>query len=67
MAKHPFEQFNLESSLIDAVKDLNFEKPTEIQNRIIPRILKRTKILIGQSQTGTGKSHAIFITINAVN
>lgn len=25
MAKHPFEQFNLESSLIDAVKDLNFE------------------------------------------
>ena len=22
MAKHPFEQFNLESSLIDAVKDL---------------------------------------------
>ncbi|WP_253955385.1 hypothetical protein, partial [Staphylococcus aureus] len=27
MAKHPFEQFNLESSLIDAVKDLNFEKP----------------------------------------
>ncbi len=40
MAKHRFEQFNLESSLIDAVKDLNFEKPTEIQNRIIPRILR---------------------------
>ena len=34
MAKHPFEQFNLESSLIDA-ENLNFEKPTEIQNRII--------------------------------
>lgn len=25
MAKHPFEQFNLESSLIDAVKDLNLK------------------------------------------
>ena len=31
MAKHSFEQFNLESSLIDAVKDLNFEKPTEFR------------------------------------
>nr|WFN98421.1 DEAD/DEAH box helicase [Staphylococcus aureus] len=62
MAKHPFEQFNLESSLIDAVKDLNFEKPTEIQNRIIPRILKRTN-LIGQSQTGTGKSHAFLLPL----
>ncbi|PNZ12426.1 DEAD/DEAH box helicase [Staphylococcus simiae] len=62
MAKHPFEQFNLDSSLIDAVKDLNFDKPTEIQNRIIPRILKRTN-LIGQSQTGTGKSHAFLLPL----
>jgi ATP-dependent RNA helicase CshB len=52
---YPFEIDQLNLSLIDAVKDLNFEKPTEIQNRIIPRILKRTN-LIGQSQTGTGKS-----------
>ena len=35
MAKHPFEHFNLDESLIKAVQDLNFEKPTEIQNRII--------------------------------
>lgn len=40
MTNHPFEIFNLNPNLIDAVKDLNFNKPTEIQNRIIPRIKK---------------------------
>ena len=43
MANHPFEIFNLNPNLIDAVKDLNFNKPTEIQNRIIPRIKKAPK------------------------
>ena len=62
MAKHPFEHFNLDESLIKAVQDLNFEKPTEIQNRIIPRILKGTN-LIGQSQTGTGKTHSFLLPL----
>ena len=62
MANHPFEIFNLNPNLIDAVKDLNFNKPTEIQNRIIPRIKKGTN-LIGQSQTGTGKSHAFLLPL----
>ena len=62
MANHPFEIFNLNTNLIDAVKDLNFNKPTEIQNRIIPRIKKGTN-LIGQSQTGTGKSHAFLLPL----
>ena len=35
MSKHPFEHFNLDENLIEAVKNLNFEKPTEIQNRIL--------------------------------
>ena len=62
MSKHPFEHFNLDSSLIDAVKDLNFDKPTQIQNRVIPKIIKQTN-LIGQSQTGTGKSHAFLLPL----
>ena len=62
MSKHPFEHFNLDSSLIDAVKDLNFNKPTQIQNRVIPKIIKQTN-LIGQSQTGTGKSHAFLLPL----
>jgi len=63
MAKqHPFEQFGLDSKLIDAVTDLNFNQPTEIQQRVIPKILKGTSI-IGQSQTGTGKSHAFLLPL----
>ncbi|KRG10283.1 DEAD/DEAH box helicase [Staphylococcus sp. NAM3COL9] len=67
MANHPFEKFNLEPSLLDAVKDLNFTQPTEIQSRVIPKILKQVN-LIGQSQTGTGKSHAFLLPLmNAIN
>ncbi|NWK85641.1 DEAD/DEAH box helicase [Staphylococcus sp. GSSP0090] len=62
MANHPFEKFNLETSLIDAVKDLNFNQPTEIQTRVIPKIIKQVN-LIGQSQTGTGKSHAFLLPL----
>lgn len=63
MAKqHPFEQFGLDPKLIDAVSDLNFNQPTEIQQRVIPKILKGTSI-IGQSQTGTGKSHAFLLPL----
>lgn len=36
--EHPFNQFELSSQLIDAVKDLNFNQPTEIQQRVIPKI-----------------------------
>ncbi|EKU49897.1 DEAD/DEAH box helicase [Staphylococcus massiliensis] len=60
MANHPFSHFNLQPELIDAVKDLNFDKPTDIQMRIIPKIFKGANI-IGQSQTGTGKSHAFLL------
>lgn len=67
MANHPFEKFNLEPSLLDAVKDLNFAQPTEIQSRVIPKIMKQVN-LIGQSQTGTGKSHAFLLPLmNSIN
>ncbi|SCS23787.1 DEAD/DEAH box helicase [Staphylococcus caeli] len=62
MANHPFEKFNLEPSLIEAIKDLNFDQPTEIQTRVIPKIIKQVN-LIGQSQTGTGKSHAFLLPL----
>lgn len=62
VANHPFENFNLDTELITAIKDLNFNKPTEIQSRVIPKIIKGTSI-IGQSQTGTGKSHAFLLPL----
>ncbi|SUK13744.1 ATP-dependent RNA helicase [Staphylococcus agnetis] len=62
MPKHPFGHFNFDPSLIEAIDELNFKQPTDVQQRVIPRLLKRVN-LIGQSQTGTGKSHSFLLPI----
>src|SRR5699024_3610181 len=62
MANYPFDKFNLEPTLLEAVQNLNFNQPTEVQNRVITKILKQVN-LIGLSQTGTGKSHAFLLPL----
>lgn len=58
-----FERFDLKPFIIDAIKhELKFFEPTEIQERLIPTI-KRGESAIGQSQTGTGKTHAYLIPL----
>ncbi|AEH47197.1 DEAD/DEAH box helicase [Parageobacillus thermoglucosidasius] len=57
-----FERFSFQPFIIEAIKELRFYKPTEIQERIIP-IALRGKSAIGQSQTGTGKTHAYLLPI----
>jgi ATP-dependent RNA helicase CshB len=57
-----FERFNLKPFIIEAIKHLQFYKPTEIQERLIPSII-RGESAIGQSQTGTGKTHAYLLPI----
>lgn len=57
-----FAQFALQSFILKAVNELGFAEPTEIQERLIPTILKG-KSAIGQSQTGTGKTHAFLLPI----
>ncbi|KAA0549389.1 DEAD/DEAH box helicase [Bacillus sp. BGMRC 2118] len=62
MKKNQFEQFGFKPFIIDALVQLQFYKPTEIQERIIPSI-QRGESVIGQSQTGTGKTHAFLLPI----
>ncbi|WP_027407826.1 DEAD/DEAH box helicase [Anoxybacteroides tepidamans] len=57
-----FERFSFQPFIIEAIKDLGFYKPTEIQERLIPGIL-RGESVVGQSQTGTGKTHAYLLPI----
>ncbi|MTH52447.1 DEAD/DEAH box helicase [Bacillus mangrovi] len=57
-----FEKLELKPFLIEAVKELGFKNPTEIQERIIPSVLKGESV-IGQSQTGTGKTHAYLLPL----
>ncbi|MEI2355952.1 DEAD/DEAH box helicase [Mesobacillus zeae] len=57
-----FEKYRFQPFIIEAVRELGFYEPTEIQERIIPVILKGVSA-IGQSQTGTGKTHAYILPV----
>ena len=52
-----FEELNLSNEIIRAIKDMGFEEATPIQSKAITKILEK-KDVIGQSQTGTGKTAA---------
>ena len=52
-----FEQFNFSEKLLKAIKAVGFEKPSEIQEAVIPHIMAG-KDLVGQAKTGTGKTAA---------
>lgn len=57
-----FENFNLKKWLIPALKDINFTNPTPVQEKVIPEVLRGENV-IGQSQTGSGKTHAFLLPI----
>lgn len=59
---HPFEQFNLQSYLIEAISEIGFQEPTDIQQQVIPKINKGLDV-VGQSQTGSGKTHAFLLPL----
>lgn len=52
-----FEEMNLSYDIVRAVKDMGFEEATPIQSQAISVIMEG-KDIIGQSQTGTGKTAA---------
>ncbi|MBO8170937.1 MAG: DEAD/DEAH box helicase [Bacillaceae bacterium] len=57
-----FSDFNISKNILDAIHDMGFEEPSPIQKSSIPLILEG-KDLIGQAQTGTGKTAAFGIPI----
>lgn len=59
---HPFEQYNMKEFLIEAIKEIGFDEPTEIQKKVIPEV-KKGRDIIGQSQTGSGKTHAFLLPL----
>ncbi|MGG5255025.1 DEAD/DEAH box helicase [Neobacillus sp. SM06] len=62
MTVNHFEKYSFQAFILEALEKLGFYKPTEIQEKIIPHISKRESA-IGQSQTGTGKTHAYILPI----
>ncbi len=67
MANHTFEQYGLKPFIYKGIEALRFKEPTPIQRNMIPLILKGESA-IGQSQTGTGKTHSYVLPIlNRIN
>lgn len=59
-----FADFNLPPYLLEAIKEINFRQPTPVQEKVIPMILKGESV-VGQSATGSGKTHAFLLPIFA--
>ena len=57
-----FEQMGLDPTIIKAIEDQGYRKPTPIQVQSIPSILKK-RDLLGKADTGTGKTAAFAIPI----
>ncbi len=57
-----FDELNISDEILKAVEDMGFEETTPIQTRAIPHIMEGRDI-IGQAQTGTGKTAAFGIPI----
>jgi ATP-dependent RNA helicase RhlE len=57
-----FTDLQLHPIILQALKDMKFEEPTEIQKQAIPVVLARKDVL-GCAQTGTGKTAAFVLPI----
>ncbi len=57
-----FEDFPLSNEILRSISDMGFEEPTPIQVSAIPLILEGLDV-VGQAQTGTGKTAAFGIPI----
>lgn len=62
MKKLNFEELSLSEEVMKAVKDMGFEEASPIQSEAIPLLLQGRDV-IGQAQTGTGKTVAFGIPI----
>jgi ATP-dependent RNA helicase DeaD len=53
-----FEDLGISKELVKGLKELKINEPTAIQEQVIPLLLNGNTDLIGQAQTGTGKTAA---------
>ncbi len=57
-----FDELGLSREILKAIEDMGFEEPTPIQALAIPHLMAGSDI-IGQAQTGTGKTSAFGIPV----
>ncbi|MFD1609905.1 DEAD/DEAH box helicase [Oceanobacillus luteolus] len=62
MRNSNFESLGIGSDILQVIDQLQFKKPTEIQQKVIPPILAGESV-IGQSRTGSGKTHSFLLPL----
>ncbi len=63
-----FQDLGLNEDLLNAITDLGFTKPSEVQEKAIPILLKDDTDLVALAQTGTGKTAAFgFPMLQKIN
>ncbi|KAL3476891.1 P-loop containing nucleoside triphosphate hydrolase protein [Aspergillus californicus] len=59
-----FEDLGLDPRILQGLSAMNFRKPSKIQERALPLLMGNpAKNLVGQSQSGTGKTAAFVLNI----
>ncbi len=58
-----FAELGLSEKTLKALREKGFEEPTEIQKACIPLLLEKGTEVVGQAQTGTGKTAAFALPI----
>lgn len=58
-----FDNLGLSEDRLAVLRSKGFEKPTPIQEKTIPAIINGSKDVVGQAQTGTGKTAAFGIPL----
>ncbi len=57
-----FNDLGISLPILNALKDMGFEMPTEVQSRAIPHILKKEDLIV-MSKTGSGKTAVFGVSI----
>ncbi|HKJ79788.1 MAG TPA: DEAD/DEAH box helicase, partial [Prolixibacteraceae bacterium] len=59
-----FNEMGLSSEIQLAIKELGFEQPTEIQEKVVPFLMEENhRDLVALAQTGTGKTAAFGLPV----
>lgn len=60
---NPFLELGIREEIVNAISELGFEKPSEIQEKAIPVLLTGNDDFVGLAQTGTGKTAAFGLPL----
>ncbi|CAG8323707.1 unnamed protein product [Penicillium salamii] len=59
-----FEDLGLDARILKGLSTMNFRKPSKVQERALPLLMSNPpKNLVGQSQSGTGKTAAFVLNV----